>query len=437
MKIAMIGSGYVGLVSGVCFAEFGYSVVCVDRDPRIIERLNSGAVTIYEPDLEAMLGKSIAAGRLSFTGDMTDAVADADVIFIAVGTPSRRGDGAADLSFIMEAADEVADNLKSGQIVAIKSTVEVGTNAAVAARIRARRPGVDFSMVSNPEFLREGSAIEDFMRPDRVVVGVEDQRGRETMQKVYRPLYLRDTPMVITSLTNAELVKYASNAFLATKITFINQIADLCEKTGGDVQEVAKAMGMDGRIGNKFLHAGPGFGGSCFPKDIRALSEMGRRHGAIQQLAETVHRYNEERKSSMADRILALLKSAGGDTVAMLGVSFKPNTDDIRESPALAIIDRLLSEGVRVRANDPAAMEAAKTVVRGVTWLDSPYEAAQGADIVALATEWNAYRAIEMARLRDAMRGRDLIDMRNVYRPEDVANSGLAYHSIGRAPVRQ
>lgn len=436
MNLAMIGTGYVGLVSGVCFAEFGFNVTCVDRDPSIIARLRRGEVTIFEQGLEAMLHRNSHANRLTFTTDLKAAVNAADVVFIAVGTPSRRGDGEADLSFILEAADEIADALRPGQVVAIKSTVVTGTNAMVRDRIRARRPETPFSMVSNPEFLREGSAIEDFMRPDRVVVGVEDDQGREAMRRVYRPLFLRDTPVIFTSLANAELIKYASNAFLAMKVSFINQIADLCEKTGGDVHDVARALGMDRRIGPKFLHPGPGFGGSCFPKDVRALAAFARRFGAPQELVEATGALNEARKAEMARRILDALGAEGGDTVAVLGVAFKPNTDDIRESPALPIIGRLLENGVAVRAYDPVAMDAARDALAAVTWCRSPYEAAAGASVVVIITEWNEFRAINLAALASAMAGRTMIDLRNIYGPADITGTGLAYHSIGRPFVQ-
>jgi UDPglucose 6-dehydrogenase len=361
---------------------------------------------------------------------------DADVVFIAVGTPSRRGDGEADLSYIMEAADEIADAMRPGQVIAIKSTVVVGTNAAVRDRIRARRPGVDFSMASNPEFLREGSAIEDFMRPDRVVIGVEDERGREVMRRVYRPLFLRETPIVFTSLANAELIKYASNAFLAMKVSFINQIADLCEKVDGDVHDVARAMGMDRRIGPKFLHPGPGFGGSCFPKDVRALAAFARRVGAPQVLVEATEKLNETRKVEMSRRILDAARAEGGNVVGILGVSFKPNTDDIRESPALPIIRNLLEAGVTVRAHDPAATDAARAVLPGVTWCATPHEAAAGAHVVALITEWNEFRALNLASLATVMAGRTLIDLRNVYEAADLAGSGLNYQSVGRPSLK-
>ena len=432
MKLAMIGTGYVGLVSGVCFAEFGFHVTCVDKNPSIIERLEAGKVTIFEPGLDELLTRNIRDGRLDFSTDLASSVADADVIFIAVGTPSRRGDGEADLQYIEAAADEIAAAMKPGAVVVIKSTVVVGTNARIRDRIAAARPGVAFSMVSNPEFLREGSAIEDFMRPDRVVVGVEDERGKAAMQRLYRPLYLRETPMVVTSLENAEIIKYAANAFLAMKVTFINQVADLCEKTGGNVQEVARAIGMDNRIGSKFLHAGPGFGGSCFPKDTRAFAATGKRYDAPQSLIEEVIAINETRKQSMAERIVSAAKESGAATVAVLGIAFKPNTDDIRESPALDIVTAIQKAGISVRAHDPEAMDAAKAVLPGVIWCNSAYEAAEGAGVVALLTEWKAYRALDLKRVAKAMAGNVLIDLRNVYKAEDIADTGLDYRSVGR-----
>ncbi|MBV2143959.1 UDP-glucose/GDP-mannose dehydrogenase family protein [Falsochrobactrum sp. TDYN1] len=433
MKLAMIGTGYVGLVSGVCFAEFGFHVTCVDKNPSIIERLRAGQVTIFEPGLDEVMARNIRDGRLTFSTELAASVADADVILIAVGTPSRRGDGEADLQYIEAAADEIAAAMKPGAVVVIKSTVVVGTNARIRDRIAAARPGVGFSMVSNPEFLREGSAIEDFMRPDRVVVGVEDERGKTAMQRLYRPLYLRETPMVITSLENAEIIKYAANAFLAMKVTFINQVADLCEKTGGNVQEVARAIGMDNRIGPKFLHAGPGFGGSCFPKDTRAFAATGKHYDARQSLIEEVISVNEARKQSMAERIVAAARENDANSVAVLGVAFKPNTDDIRESPSLDIIAAIQKAGISVRAHDPEAMEGAKALLPGVIWCNSAYEAATGAGVVALLTEWNAYRALNLKRIAEAMDGNVLIDLRNVYKPEDVAGTGLDYRSVGRS----
>lgn len=432
MKLAMIGTGYVGLVSGVCFAEFGFHVTCVDKNPSIIERLTAGKVTIFEPGLDELMARNIRDGRLEFSTDLVSSVADADVILIAVGTPSRRGDGEADLQYIEAAADEIAAAMKPGAVVVIKSTVVVGTNARIRDRIARARPDVEFSMVSNPEFLREGSAIEDFMRPDRVVVGVDDERGKAAMQRLYRPLYLRETPMVITSLENAEIIKYAANAFLAMKVTFINQVADLCEKTGGNVQEVARAIGMDNRIGSKFLHAGPGFGGSCFPKDTRAFAATGKKYDAPQSLIEEVISVNELRKQAMAERIVAAAHESGTKTVAVLGVAFKPNTDDIRESPSLDIIAVIQKAGISVRAHDPEAMEAAKSVLPDVTWCSSAYEAATGAGVVALLTEWNAYRALDLKRVAGVMDGNVLIDLRNVYKVDDMAGTGLDYRSVGR-----
>ncbi|MCK4203695.1 UDP-glucose/GDP-mannose dehydrogenase family protein [Brucella pituitosa] len=432
MKLAMIGTGYVGLVSGVCFAEFGFHVTCVDKNPSIIERLTAGKVTIFEPGLDELMARNIRDGRLEFSTDLATSVADADVILIAVGTPSRRGDGEADLQYIEAAADEIAAAMKPGAVVVIKSTVVVGTNARIRDRIAVARPGVEFSMVSNPEFLREGSAIEDFMRPDRVVVGVDDERGKAAMQRLYRPLYLRETPMVVTSLENAEIIKYAANAFLAMKVTFINQVADLCEKTGGNVQEVARAIGMDNRIGSKFLHAGPGFGGSCFPKDTRAFAATGKKYDAPQSLIEEVITVNEARKQSMAERIVAAAHESGAKTVAVLGVAFKPNTDDIRESPSLDIIAAIQNAGISVRAHDPEAMDAAKMVLPDVIWCSSAYEAAKGAGVVALLTEWNAYRALDLKRIASVMEGNVLIDLRNVYKSEDIAGLDIDYRSVGR-----
>ncbi|PYE86733.1 UDP-glucose dehydrogenase family protein [Phyllobacterium leguminum] len=435
MNISMIGTGYVGLVSGVCFAEFGFPVSCVDLNAGLIARLNAGEVTIFEPGLDELMARNIRDGRLSFTTDLAASVAEADVIFIAVGTPSRRGDGEADLQYIEAAADAVAAAMKPGAVIVIKSTVVVGTNARIRDRIRAARPDVAFSMVSNPEFLREGSAIEDFMRPDRVVVGVEDARGREAMRRVYRPLYLRETPMVVTTLENAEIIKYAANAFLAMKVTFINQVADLCEQAGGNVQEVAHAIGMDKRIGAKFLHAGPGFGGSCFPKDTRAFAATGRRFDAPQTLIEEVVAVNEARKQAMAARIVEAARKTGAQSVAVLGIAFKPNTDDIRESPALDIVRAIQKAGLTVRAHDPEAMNAARTVLPDVIWCASAYEAVEGAGVVALLTEWNAYRALDLKKIADLMAGNVLFDMRNVYKLEDVADTGLDYRSVGNGAV--
>lgn len=435
MKIAMIGTGYVGLVSGVCFAEFGFQVTCVDKNPAIIDRLQAGEVTIYEPGLDELLVRNARDGRLTFTTELAETVADADVIFVAVGTPSRRGDGEADLQYIHAAADEIAAAMKPNAVIVIKSTVVVGTNADVRARIANARPDVPFSMVSNPEFLREGSAVEDFLRPDRVVVGVHDDAGAAAMKRVYRPLYLRETPMIVTTLENAEIIKYAANAFLAMKVTFINEVADLCEKAGGNVQDVARAIGMDNRIGSKFLHAGPGFGGSCFPKDTRAYAATGRKVNAPQTLIEQVVTVNEQRKRSMAERVIEAARRTGAKSVAVLGIAFKPNTDDIRESPALDIIPALQKAGLSVRAHDPEAREAAESVLRDVTWCKSAYEAVDGVGITLLLTEWNAYRALDLKRVSTLMSGKLLFDLRNVFNAQDLEGSGLEYHSVGRPLV--
>jgi UDPglucose 6-dehydrogenase len=435
MKIAMIGTGYVGLVSGVCFAEFGFQVTCVDKNPAIIERLQAGEVTIYEPGLDELLVRNARDGRLVFTTDLAATVAEADVIFIAVGTPSRRGDGEADLQYIYAAAGEIAAAMKPGAVIVIKSTVVVGTNADVRALIASARPDVPFSMVSNPEFLREGSAVEDFLRPDRVVVGVHDEAGAIAMKRVYRPLYLRETPMIITTLENAEIIKYAANAFLAMKVTFINEVADLCEKAGGNVQDVARAIGMDNRIGSKFLHAGPGFGGSCFPKDTRAYAATGRKKDAPQTLIEQVVTVNEKRKRSMAERVIDAAQKSGAKTIAVLGIAFKPNTDDIRESPALDIIPLLQKAGLTVRAHDPEARTAAEPVLPGVVWCKSAYEAVDGVGITLLLTEWNVYRALDLKRVAGLMSGNILFDLRNVYSGQDIEGTGLDYRSVGRPLV--
>jgi UDPglucose 6-dehydrogenase len=435
MKIAVIGTGYVGLVSGVCFAEFGFDVACVDNNPRIVERLSAGQVTIYEPGLDDMLVRNLQQKRLRFTTELADAVADAEIVFIAVGTPSHRGAGGADLKYIFAAADQIADHMRPGTVVAIKSTVVAGTCARVRDQIRARRPGVPFSMASNPEFLREGSAVGDFMRPDRIVVGAEDENGREAMRRLYRPVNFRDTPVVLTTLENAELIKYAANAFLAMKLTFINQVADLCEKVGADVNDVARGIGMDVRIGSKYLNAGPGFGGSCLPKDTRAFAATGREHGAPQLLIEAVVDINENRKLAIAARIVEAANEAAGSTVAILGVAFKPGTDDMREAPSLDIVPALQKAGLNVRAYDPEAMENAKPLLAGVAWCGSAYEAVEGADVTVLLTEWNDFRALDLTRVAELMRGKVLIDLRNVYQAADFAGTELAYHSVGRPPL--
>ena len=434
MRIAMIGTGYVGLVSGVCFSEFGFDVVCADKDPGKIAALQRGEVPIFEPGLDDLMARN--KEHLSFTTNLPSAVGSADVVFIAVGTPSRRGDGEADLTYVHAAAREVAEAMRPGAVVVIKSTVVVGTTRQVGAIITETAPDKDFSIAANPEFLREGSAIEDFMRPDRVVVGVEDANGENVLRQIYQPLYLRETPIVFTSLENAEIIKYAANAFLATKITFINEIADLCEKTGGDVQDIARAIGLDNRISGKFLHAGPGYGGSCFPKDTRAIAALARRLGAPLQLIEATIAVNEARINGLADRIAAEAGgTVAGKTVAVLGVAFKPNTDDIREAASLTVIPALQAAGATVRAHDPEAANAAEMELPGVTWCADAYEAAQGAEILVILTEWNAYRAMDMDRLGEAMSGRLIIDMRNVYRLDDMRGKGFRYVSVGRSTL--
>ena len=434
MKITMIGTGYVGLVSGACFAEFGPQVTCVDLDATKIERLRGGEIPIYEPGLEDLVAKGVQSGRLSFTTDLASAVADADAVFIAVGTPSRRGDGHADLRYVEAAAADIARALTGYTVIVTKSTVPVGTGRRVAQIIRETNPTADFDVASNPEFLREGSAIPDFMRPDRVVIGAETDRARSVMQSLYRPLYLLETPVVMTTLETAELTKYAANAFLATKITFINEIADLCEKVGANVQDVARGMGLDGRIGKKFLHAGPGYGGSCFPKDTIALVRTAQEYGSPARIVETVVQVNDRRKGAMASRVMtAAGGSVRGKTVGVLGVAFKPNTDDMRDAPSLAIIPALQDAGANIRAFDPAAMHEATPLLPGVTWCTDAYDAAHGADVLVLITEWNEFRALDLERLGAAMHAKVLVDLRNVYDAAEVRASGFAYSSVGRS----
>ncbi len=437
MRVTMVGTGYVGLVSGACFSEFGHSVICVDKDESKIEALRRGEIPIFEPGLDKLVSENVAAGRLSFSTELAASVQGADAVFIAVGTPSRRGDGHADLSYVYAAAEEIALALKNYAVVVTKSTVPVGTGAEVERRIRALRPDLAFDVASNPEFLREGSAIEDFRRPDRVVVGTESEKARAVMRQLYRPLFLLETPFVFTSRETSELIKYAANAFLATKITFINEMADLCEKLGGDVQDVARGIGLDGRIGKKFLHAGPGFGGSCFPKDTLALVRTARDAGSPSRIVESVVAVNDARKVAMADRVIA---AAGGDvagkTVGILGVTFKPNTDDMRDAPSLDILPRLIAAGATVRAYDPEGMKAAAALIPGVTWVSSAYETMAGADVLVLITEWNEFRALDLGRMKAAMKMPVIVDLRNVYRPDEMAEAGFSYHSIGRAPVQ-
>ena len=432
MKIAVIGAGYVGLVSGVCFSDFGYEVTVVDREPTRVAQLERGEIPIYEPGLDELVHRNMQAGRLSFSTSIAAAVKGAEVIFIAVGTPSRRGDGFADLSYVYAAADEIAACLVGPCVVACKSTVPVGTNREILRRILAIRPGFPVDVASNPEFLREGAAIDDFKRPDRVVVGVETERAREVMRNLYRPLSLNETPFLFTTLETAELTKYAANAFLATKITFINEMADLCERVGANVQDVARGIGLDRRIGPKFLHAGPGYGGSCFPKDTTALVSTARSAGSPLQIVETVVKVNEARKQSMADRIV---EAFGGDmtgkTVAVLGLTFKPNTDDMRDAPSLTIVPALQSAGARVRGHDPQGMERAAELLSDVDWCDGPYHAAEGADAVVIITEWDAYRALDLVRLKRLLRGDLFFDLRNVYKPSEVTSHGFRHFPVG------
>ncbi|WP_158046434.1 UDP-glucose dehydrogenase family protein [Skermanella pratensis] len=433
MRIAMIGTGYVGLVSGACFSEFGVNVVCVDKDASKIERLNRGEIPIYEPGLDDLVAKNVKAGRLSFSLDLAGSVADADAVFIAVGTPSRRGDGHADLSYVYAAAEEIARGINDYTVIVTKSTVPVGTGREVARIIRKTRPDVDFGVASNPEFLREGSAIGDFLRPDRVVIGTDSDRARAVMRALYRPLYLIETPIVMTSLETAELIKYAANTFLATKITFINEIADLCEKVGADVHDVAKGIGLDGRIGKKFLHPGPGYGGSCFPKDTLALVRTAQDYGSPLRIVETVVDINTKRKRSMADRIVeACGGEVDGKTIAVLGVTFKPNTDDMRDSPSLDILPALQEKGAVIRAFDPAGRHEAEKLLPGVQWCGDAYETLEGASAVALLTEWNEFRVLDLKRVRELMKTPVMVDLRNVYNPDDMEMAGFAYTCVGR-----
>jgi len=436
MKIAMVGTGYVGLVSGACFSEFGWDVVCVDNNADKIAMLEAGKMPIYEPGLDDLVARNVAAGRLSFTTDLGSAVKDAEAVFIAVGTPSRRGDGHADLSYVFQAAEDIARHAEGYTVVVTKSTVPVGTGREVLARIKAVCPDAEIEIASNPEFLREGSAIEDFKRPDRVVIGADTERAAETVGALYRPLYLRDTPIIFTSLETAELIKYAANTFLATKITFINEFADLCEKVGADVQDVAKGIGLDGRIGSKFLHAGPGYGGSCFPKDTEALVRSARDADAPITLVEQVISVNVNRKEAMARKIIdACGGDVSGKTLAVLGLTFKPNTDDMRDSPSLVIVPRLIEAGATVRAFDPVGMDEAKALIDGPVWCSDAYDAMDGADAVAIITEWNEFRALDLSRARALLKQPIMVDLRNIYGPEQMRDAGFTYISIGRAAV--
>lgn len=436
MRIAMVGTGYVGLVSGTCFAEFGIDVTCVDKDESKIEALERGEIPIYEPGLEDLVAKQVKAGRLHFSTDLAEPVKNAAAVFIAVGTPSRRSDGHADLSYVYAAAREIARAMDGYTVVVTKSTVPVGTAREIEKIIREENPAAEFDMVSNPEFLREGAAINDFIRPDRVVIGTESERAVEVMRDLYRPLYINETPMVVTSPETSETIKYAANAFLATKITFINEIANLCEKIGANVQEVARGIGLDGRIGSKFLHAGPGYGGSCFPKDTLALTQIGEKYGAPQRIVDAVVHINDDRQREMAERIeRACEGDLKGKRVAILGVSFKPGTDDVRAAPSLTIIPILQEKGASVAAYDPAAMEEAAKHLDDVEWCEDAYGAADGADVLVILTEWNEFRALQFSRLDELLKAKRLVDLRNIYKPDDMKAKGYYYSSIGRPLV--
>ncbi|TAJ37156.1 MAG: UDP-glucose/GDP-mannose dehydrogenase family protein [Reyranella sp.] len=437
MRIAMIGSGYVGLVSGACFAQFGHDVMCVDKDADKIARLRKGEMPIYEPGLDKLVTDNMRAGRLDFSTNLADAVGNADAVFIAVGTPTRRGDGHADLSYVYAAAAEIAEAIRGYTVVVTKSTVPVGTGREVARIIREARPATDFDVASNPEFLREGAAIEDFMKPDRVVIGVESQRARDVMAAIYRPLNLIQTPMVFTNIETAEVTKYAGNAFLATKITFINEIADLCEKVGADVHDVARGIGLDGRIGRKFLHPGPGFGGSCFPKDTLALAYTAREADAPQTIVEQVIEVNNARKKRMAKKVIDFCGgSVAGLRICVLGVTFKANTDDMRDAPSLDIVPALMAAGAEIVAFDPEGMKEAARMLPGVTFARTAYEAASDADVLVVITEWHEFRGLDPRRLKEAMRQPRIVDLRNIFNPDEMRGLGFAYEGIGRPQPR-
>jgi UDPglucose 6-dehydrogenase len=438
MRIAMIGTGYVGLVSGVCIADFGHQVTCVDKDASKIDALNAGEIPIYEPGLKELVASNVQQGRLSFTTSLADGLKGAAAVFIAVGTPSRRGDGHADLSYVYGAAREIAQGLKGFTVIITKSTVPVGTGDEVERIIRELRPDVDIVVVSNPEFLREGAAIHDFKHPDRIVIGIEDERAKSVMTEIYRPLFLNQAPMIYTGRRTAELIKYAANAFLATKITFINEIADLCEKVGADVQEVARGIGLDNRIGPKFLHAGPGFGGSCFPKDVRALIKTAQDYDVPMRILEAVDGVNDTRKRAMARKVSAAFAGVlRGKTVAILGLTFKPNTDDMREAPSIPLIMALQDMGAKVRVHDPVGMQQAKQVLADVTYCDGPYNCVEDADAAVIVTEWEQFRALDFDRLKDLMACPVIVDLRNIYRPEDMKRQGFAYTCVGRTSAFQ
>jgi UDPglucose 6-dehydrogenase len=438
MRVAMVGTGYVGLVSGACIADFGHQVTCVDKDGAKIAALNAGEIPIYEPGLAEVVRTNVGQGRLAFGTALDAAVSEAEAVFIAVGTPSRRGDGHADLSYVFEAAREIAAALRGFTTVITKSTVPVGTGDEVERIIRELRPGHDVAVVSNPEFLREGAAIHDFKHPDRIVVGTSDERAMKVVAEIYRPLYLNQAPILFTDRRTAELIKYAANAFLATKITFINEIADLCERVGADVQQVARGIGLDNRIGPKFLHAGPGFGGSCFPKDVRALIKTAQDHDVPMRILEAVETVNDTRKRAMARKVSAAFAGVlRGKTVAVLGLTFKPNTDDMREAPSIPLITALQDMGAKVRAYDPVGMEQAKQVLTDVTYCRGPYDCVEGTDAAVIVTEWEQFRALDLARISDLMACPVIVDLRNVYRPDEMKKHGFAYSCVGRAPTHQ
>jgi UDPglucose 6-dehydrogenase len=437
MRVAMIGTGYVGLVSGTCFSEFGVDVVCVDKDAGKVERLKKGEIPIYEPGLDDLVKSNAEAGRLTLTTDLVEAVKGVDAVFIAVGTPSRRGDGHADLSYVYGAAEEIAKALTGYAVIVTKSTVPVGTGREVERIIKKARPDLEFDVVSNPEFLREGSAINDFMRPDRIVIGAETERAQKVMRQLYRVLYLIETPILFTGLETSELIKYAANTFLAAKITFINEIADLCEKVGADVHDVSRGIGLDGRIGKKFLHPGPGYGGSCFPKDTLALVKTAQDYGAPLRIIETVVDVNEKRKLRMAEKIIAACGgSVKGKTIAALGLTFKPNTDDMRDAPSLAIVPELIKAGATVRAYDPEGMHEAKKLLPDIIHATDAYDAMKGADAVALLTEWNQFRNLDLKRMKSLLKSPIVVDLRNVYLPSDMIAAGFEYTCVGRPNAR-
>ncbi len=436
MKIVMIGAGYVGLVSAVCFSDFGHQVTCVEKDRTRLDKLRAGKVPIFEPGLDRLMTHNIAEGRLTFSDDLGTAMEGADAVFIAVGTPARRGDGFADLTYVYDTAREIGEKLKTPTVVVTKSTVPIGTNREVQRIIDSCNPPVKAEVASNPEFLREGSAIEDFMRPNRIIVGVQSPSAEEVMRHIYRPLNLRETPIMFTDLETAETIKYAANAFLATKITFINEIADLCEKTGGDVQQVAKGIGLDARIGGKFLHAGPGYGGSCFPKDTLALVQTGQQHGVPQRIVETVVAVNDARKSAMTEKIIAACGgSVEGKRIAVLGVTFKPNTDDMRDAPSLVILPELMTAGAAITVCDPEGGAEARRLLPGVDWVEDAYSAADGADALVIITEWNAFRGMDLRRIADLLSAPVFVDLRNIYPPEEVEEAGLAHTGVGKGSV--